>query len=239
VLTVADYAGLRAEQACRRTSGDRRQYGIGLSVYVDMTGMDGPEYGRVELRSDGTIVGYLGTSPHGQGHDTAFSMLLADELGVPMDRVTLVHGDTDQVASGVGTYASRSLQLGGSALHQAALALCEQARGFAAAALRVDERDVMLDRSTGRWLAGNDATTGLTWSDLAALHPGLSADGKYDSAPTVSFRAHLALVEVDMDTGEVTLRRYVAVDDAGRVVNPLIAEGQRHGGIAQGIGQAL
>jgi aerobic carbon-monoxide dehydrogenase large subunit len=108
-------------------------------------------------------------------------------------RVTLVHGDTDQVASGAGTYASRSLQLGGSALHQAALALRERARELAAGVLRVDEREVMLDRSTGRWHAGNDATTGLAWSDLAALHPGLSADGKYGSAPTVPFGAHLAL----------------------------------------------
>jgi carbon-monoxide dehydrogenase large subunit len=239
VLTAADYAGLRAEQARRRAGGDRRPYGIGLSVYVEMTGMGGPEHARVELRSDGTLVGYVGTSPHGQGHDTSFSMLLADALGVPMDRVTLMHGDTDRVASGVGTYASRSLQLGGSALHQAAVALCEQARGFAAAALQADERDVTLDRSTGRWHAGNDATTGLTWRDLAALHPDLSADGKHDSDPTVPFGAHLALVEVDIDTGEVMLRRYIAVDDVGRVVNPLIAEGQRHGGIAQGIGQAL
>ncbi|HKR50145.1 MAG TPA: molybdopterin cofactor-binding domain-containing protein, partial [Pseudonocardiaceae bacterium] len=118
-------------------------------------------------------------------------------------------------------------------------ALCEQARGFAAAALRVDERDIRLDRATGRWHPGNDSTTGLTWSDLAALHPGLSAHGKHDSDPTVPFGAHLALVEVDIDTGEVMLRRYLAVDDVGRVVNPLIAEGQRHGGIAQGIGQAL
>jgi carbon-monoxide dehydrogenase large subunit len=239
VLTAADYAGLRAEQARRRAGGDHRPYGIGLSVYVEMTGMGGPEQARVELGSDGTLVGYVGTSPHGQGHDTAFAMLLADALGVPMDRVTLVHGDTDRVASGVGTYASRSLQIGGSALHRAALALCEQARGFAAAALQVDERDIRLDRSTGRWHPGGEASTGLTWSDLAALHPGLSADGKYDSDPTVPFGAHLALVEVDIDTGEVMLRRYLAVDDAGRVVNPLLAEGQRHGGIAQGIGQAL
>jgi aerobic carbon-monoxide dehydrogenase large subunit len=239
VLTAADYPRLRAEQARRRAAGDHRLYGIGLSVYVEMTGMGGPEQARVELRSAGTFVGYVGTSPHGQGHDTSFAMLLADALGVPMDCVTLVHGDTDRVASGVGTYASRSLQIGGSALHRAALALCEQARGFAAAALRVDEREVMLDRSTGRWHAGHAASTGLTWSALAALHPGLSADGKYDSDPTVPFGAHLALVEVDIDTGQVTLRRYLAVDDVGRVVNPLIAEGQRHGGIAQGIGQAL
>jgi carbon-monoxide dehydrogenase large subunit len=239
VLTAADYSGLRTEQARRRARGDVRQYGIGLSVYVEMTGMGGPEHGRVELRPDGTIVGYIGTSPQGQGHDTSFSMLLADELGVPMERIAVVHGDTDRVASGVGTYASRSLQVGGSALHQAALALCEQARGLAATALLVDEQDIMLDRSTGRWHARNDPTTSLTWADLAEVHAGLSADGKYDTAPTVPFGAHLALVEVDTDTGKVSLRRYIAVDDAGRVVNPLITEGQRHGGIAQGIGQVL
>jgi carbon-monoxide dehydrogenase large subunit len=239
VLTAADYSGLRAEQARRRARGAVQQYGIGLSVYVEMTGMGGPEHGRVELRPDGTVIGYIGTAPQGQGHDTSFSMLLADELGVPMDRIRVVHGDTHRVASGVGTYASRSLQLGGSALHQAALALCERARGLAAAALLVDEQDIVLDRSTGRWHARDDPTTSLTWGNLADLHPGLGADGKYDTAPTVPFGTHLALVEVDTDTGQVSLRRYIAVDDAGRVVNPLIAEGQRHGGIAQGIGQAL
>jgi aerobic carbon-monoxide dehydrogenase large subunit len=239
VLTTADYPRLRAEQARRRDRGDVRQYGIGVSVYVEMTGMGGPEHGRVELRPDGTVVGYVGTSPHGQGHDTAFSMLLADELGLPMDRISVVHGDTGRVASGVGTYASRSLQLGGSALHQAARALRERARELAAAALRIDEHDIVLDRSTGRWHPREAPTTNLTWRDLAEMHDGLSADGKYDSAPTVPFGAHLALVEVDLDTGQVWLCRYIAVDDAGRVVNPLIAEGQRHGGIAQGIGQAL
>jgi carbon-monoxide dehydrogenase large subunit len=239
VLAAADYPRLRAEQERRRTRGDVRQYGIGVSVYVEMTGMGGPEQGRVELRPDGAVVGYVGTSPHGQGHDTSFSMLLADELGVPIDRITVVHGDTDRVASGGGTSASRSLQIGGSALHQAARALCEQARGLAAAALRVDEQDIMLDRSTGRWHARNDPTNSLTWGDLAEMQGGLSAEGKYDAAPTVPFGAHLALVEVDVDTGEVSLRRYIAVDDAGRLVNPLLAEGQRHGGIAQGIGQAL
>jgi aerobic carbon-monoxide dehydrogenase large subunit len=239
VLTAADYPRLRAEQERRRVRGDVRQYGIGVSVYVEMTGMGGPEHGRVELRPDGTVVGYLGTSPQGQGHDTSFSMLLSDELGLPMDRITVVHGDTDRVASGGGTSASRSLQIGGSALHQAARALCERARGLAADALRVDEQDIMLDRSTGRWNARNDPTAWLTWRDLAEMHGALSGDGKYDAAPTVPFGAHLALVEVDTATGQVSLRRYIAVDDAGRLLNPLIAEGQRHGGIAQGVGQAL
>jgi carbon-monoxide dehydrogenase large subunit len=239
VLTAGDYSLLRAEQTRRRARGDVRQYGVGLSVYVEMTGMDGPEQGRVEVRPDGGVVAYVGTSPHGQGHDTSFSMLLADELGVPMERITVVHGDTGRIAGGVGTYASRSLQLGGSALHLAARALCDQARGLAATTLLVDEQDVALDRSTGRWHARDGSTAGLTWGDLAEAHGVLSADGKYDSAPTVPFGAHLAVVEVDTETGLVSLHRYVAVDDAGRVVNPLLAEGQRHGGIAQGVGQAL
>jgi carbon-monoxide dehydrogenase large subunit len=239
VSAVPGYESLRAEQALRRARGDHRHLGIGLATYVEITGMDSPEQARVEMRPDGTAAAYVGTSPHGQGHDTSFAMLVADELGIPMDRVVVVHGDTDLVEAGVGTFGSRSLQLGGSALQEAAVALCQQARLVAARALHVPEQDVELDRSSARWHSRHQPKAGFSWGELAGLHGVLSADGKFDSTTTVPFGAHLAVVEVDGETGKVALLRYVAVDDAGRLLNPLIAEGQRHGGIAQGIGQAL
>jgi carbon-monoxide dehydrogenase large subunit len=239
VKALVDYDSLRAEQALRRARGDSRHLGIGLAVYVEMTGMGSPEQARVEMRPDGTTVAYVGTSPQGQGHDSTFAMLLADELGIPMDRVVMVHGDTDMAASGAGTFGSRSLQLGGSALREAAVGLCQQGRIVAARALGQPEQDVELDRTSGRWHGRQDPHVGLTWSELAALHGVLSADGKFESTTTVPFGAHLAVVEVDRETGQVALLRYIAVDDAGRLINPLIADGQRHGGIAQGIGQAL
>jgi carbon-monoxide dehydrogenase large subunit len=230
---------LRAEQSLRRARDDRRHLGIGLSVYVEVTGMDGPELARVEVRADGTAAAYVGTSPHGQGHDTSFAMLLADELGIAMDRIVMIHGDTGAVASGAGTFGSRSLQLGGSALRDATIALCDQGRMLAARALGLTEQDVELDRTSGRWHARHEPHVGLDWAELATRHGVLGADGKFDSTTTVPFGAHLAVVEVDGETGQVVLLRYITVDDAGRLVNPLLADGQRHGGIAQGLGQAL
>jgi aerobic carbon-monoxide dehydrogenase large subunit len=239
VSAAADYGSLRAEQARRRADDDSRLLGIGLSVYVEVSGGESPEQARVEMRGDGTAAAYVGTSPHGQGHDTSFAMVLADELGIAMDRIVMIHGDTDAVPSGVGTFGSRSLQLGGSALREAAIALRDQGRILAARALGLAEQDVELDRTSGRWHGRHEPDAGVPWGELAARHGALSADGKFASTPTVPFGAHLAVVEVDGETGQVVLLRYVAVDDSGRVVNPLIADGQRHGGIAQGLGQAL
>jgi aerobic carbon-monoxide dehydrogenase large subunit len=239
VRAAADYASLRAEQAVRRARNQSRHLGVGLAVYVQVSGMESPEQARVEVRPDGTAAAYVGTSPHGQGHDTSFAMLLADELGIAMDRIVVIHGDTELVASGAGTSGSRSLQSGGSALREAAVALCQQGRLVAARALGLTEQDVELDRASGRWHGRDEPRGGLEWGELAARHGVLSADGKFDSTTTVPFGAHLAVVEVDGDTGRVDLLRYVAVGDAGRLVNPLIAAGQLHGGIAQGLGQAL
>jgi aerobic carbon-monoxide dehydrogenase large subunit len=239
VTAAADYGSLRSEQARRRARNDNRLLGIGLSVYVEVTGMDSPEQAHVEMRRDGTAAAYVGTSPQGQGHDTSFAMLLADELGIAMDRIVMIHGDTDAVASGVGTFGSRSLQLGGSALREAAIALCDQGRTLAARALGLTEQDVELDRTRGRWHRRHEPHPGIHWGELAARYGVLSADGKFDSTTTVPFGAHLAVAEVDSETGQVLLLRYVAVDDAGHLVNPLIADGQRHGAIAQGLGQAL
>jgi carbon-monoxide dehydrogenase large subunit len=243
VLAVADYSALRNEQARRRAAGDGLQYGIGLSSYVEVTGFASEEHGRLAMDADGSVTADIGTSAQGQGHATTYSMIISDQLGVPPDRITVRHTDTASLGQGGGTFASRSLQLGGSALHEATERLYDEALPFAASALGVDERDVVLDRSTGRWGAGDDPTRQLTWAQLVS---GTRANGsfvvevKYAMPKlTFTFGTHLAVVTVDVETGRVSLLRLVALDDAGRLINPLLAEGQRLGGIAQGVGQAL
>ena len=244
VLAAAGYPELRAEQARRRERGDVAQLGIGLSCYVEITAGDysGGETSRLMVDSTGAATVYAGSSPHGQGHQTAFAMLVSAELGIPMDRITVRHGDTDEVPRGVGTYGSRSLQLGGSAVHQAAQDVRDQARGLAAKMLEASEADLELDVSHGTWMVRGDPDTALGWAAVAgqAGPGGLVADVDFRPAsPTFPFGAHLAVVQVDTETGRVTLLRHVTVDDAGRVLNPVLAEGQRHGGIAQGVAQAL
>jgi carbon-monoxide dehydrogenase large subunit len=243
VLTAADYPGLRAEQARRRAAGDHLQYGIGLASYVEVTGFGNEEHGRLELDAEGVITVDVGTSPQGQGHATTYSMIISDQLGVPLDRITVRRTDTGVLGAGTGTYASRSLQLGGSTLHEATVRLHDEALPLAAAALGADERDVVLDRGAGCWRAGNDPGRQITWAELVGRsRPGgsLVVEVKYAMPKlTFAYGAHLALVTVDVETGLVELIRLVAVDDAGRLINPLLAEGQRYGGIAQGVGQAL
>ncbi|TMD93398.1 MAG: xanthine dehydrogenase family protein [Chloroflexi bacterium] len=245
LLEAADYAGLRAEQARRREGGGARQLGIGLSVYVEITnGVPGGEYAGLEVRVDGSAVVRSGTSPHGQGHATAWAMLASDRLGIPMERIEMVFNDTDLVRSGVGTFGSRSLQVGGMAVDQAAVVVLDRARRLLAELLEADPADVVVDASTGRLHVAGSPAAGRSWAELAAFaaergEP-LAADVDFQpQGATFPFGAHLALVEVDTETGAVVLRRLVAVDDAGRIVNPLLAEGQRHGGIAQGAAQAL
>ena len=244
VLAAAGYPELRAEQARRRERGDVVQLGIGVSCYVEITAGDysGGETSRLVVDGTGAATVYTGSSPHGQGHQTAFAMLVTSELGIPMDRITVRHGDTDEVPRGVGTYGSRSLQLGGSAVHQAAVEVREQARGLAAGLLEASEADLELDVSRGTWQVRGDPDTGLSWAAVAgqAGPEGLVADVDFKPAsPTFPFGAHVAVAEVDTETGKATLVRHVTVDDAGRVLNPVLAEGQRHGGIAQGVAQAL
>jgi len=244
VLAAAGYAELRAEQARRRERGDVVQLGIGLSTYVEITAADASdgETARVVVDDSGSATVYTGTSPHGQGHHTAWAMLVQDELGIPMDRVTVIHGDTDAVPEAVGTYGSRSLQLGGAAVHQAAIEVREKARGLAADMIEASEADLEFDTDRGVWQVRGDPASGLGWSDIArhAGQGGLSADVRFTaSQPTFPFGAHVSVVEVDTETGKVTLARHVTVDDAGRILNPVLAEGQRHGGIAQGAAQAL
>ena len=244
VLAGAGYPGLRAEQARRRERGDVVQLGIGVASYVEITAADADngETARVVVNGDGTATVYTGSSPHGQGHDTAWSMLVQSDLGIPMDKVTVLHGDTDEIPLGTGTYASRSLQLGGMAVHKAALEVKDQARRLAADMMEASEADLELDIDRGLWHVRGDPESGRNWADVAghAGPDGLVAAVHFTEAqPTFPFGAHVAVAEVDTETGKVTLVRHVTVDDAGIVVNPVLTEGQRHGGIAQGAAQAL
>jgi carbon-monoxide dehydrogenase large subunit len=244
VLAGSGYAGLRAEQARRRERGDVVQLGIGVASYVEITAADADngETARVVVNGDGTATVYTGSSPHGQGHYTAWAMLVQSDLGIPMDKVTVLHGDTDEIPLATGTYASRSLQLGGVAVHKADLEVKEQARRLAADMMEASEADLELDIDRGLWHVRGDPGSGRTWADVAshAGPDGLMAAVHFTEAqPTFPFGSHVAVAEVDTETGKVTLVRHVTVDDAGIVVNPVLTEGQRHGGIAQGAAQAL
>jgi len=239
VLKAAGYEQLRHQQEQRRQGSGTRQLGIGLSVYVEITAADAAagETAKIEVDSAGKATVYTGSSAHGQGHHTAWAMLVRDELGIPMDQITVIHGDTDLIPDGTGTYASRSLQLGGSAVHKAALEVKDEARRRAAQILEASAADIVLEN--GQWQVAGDPDTALTWARIAEKEP-VRADVKFTAdSPTFPFGAHVAVVEVDTGTGKVTLIRHVTVDDAGPVLNPILAEGQRHGGIAQGAAQAL
>jgi aerobic carbon-monoxide dehydrogenase large subunit len=244
VLAAAGYDQLRQEQRHRRQNGGPKQLGIGLSTYVEITAADAGagETAKLEVSGDGSATVYTGSSAHGQGHHTAWAMLVQDELGIPMDRVTVIHGDTDLIPVGVGTYASRSLQLGGSAVHKAAIEVKDEARHQAAEMLEAAEADVVLEVATGLWQVRGDPDTALSWAQVAGHASGgsLIADVSFtEDRPTFPFGAHVSVVEVDTETGQVRMLRHVSVDDAGRVLNPVLTEGQRHGGIAQGAAQAL
>ncbi len=244
VLDAANYSALRKEQAERRQRGDRHQLGIGVSVYVEITsGGTNHEDARIEVLPDGRAIVYTGTSPHGQGHVTAWSMIASEHTGIPMDKIDVVWGDTDIIPDGLGTYGSRSLQLGGAAVHQTAQKLVELARSVAAAALEAAEADVVLDKSRGAFHVAGTPAVAVTWGELSARRAsegGLTIAERFTSGgATFPFGAHVAVVEVDVETGKVTHLKQVACDDAGTVLNPLLLEGQIHGGIAQGSAQAL
>jgi carbon-monoxide dehydrogenase large subunit len=244
VLDAAGYEELRAEQARRRENGGAKQLGIGVSVYVEVTAgpQAGEEFGRVVVHPDGSATAYTGSSAHGQGHDTSFAMLVTDALGIPLEKVTVSHGDTDEVPRGVGTFGSRSLQLGGSAIHVASEQVVDKARRIAAELLEADPDDIELDRAGGAFHVAGTPAVSRSWGEIAseAGPSGLEAETDFRSeSPTYPFGAHVAVVEIDTDTGDVRLVRMVTCDDAGTVLNPLLVEGQRHGGIAQGVAQAL
>jgi carbon-monoxide dehydrogenase large subunit len=252
LLDAAGYRGLREEQAQRRSRGDVRQLGIGLSVYVEVTAGPFPdkEWGALEVRADGTALVRTGVSAHGQGHHTSLAMIASDALGIPVEDIEVVHGDTDVVPQGGGTGGSRSMQLGGSAVLKASEQVVDRARELAAQLLEANPDDVVLDKAGGRFHVAGTPTIARTWGEVAAEAGqgdggspgggGLASEMVFEaSQPTFPFGAHLAVVEVDTETGRVELARMVAVDDAGRILNPLLAEGQIHGGLAQGAAQAL
>ncbi|HEY0934964.1 MAG TPA: xanthine dehydrogenase family protein molybdopterin-binding subunit [Trebonia sp.] len=244
VLEAAGYDELRAEQRRRIEAGGPRLLGIGLASYVEITAADGGagETAKVEVHDDGTATVYTGSSSHGQGHHTAYAMLVTEELGIPMDKIEVIHGDTDLIPEGVGTYASRSLQLGGSAVQKAAIEVKDEAVKRAAELFEAAESDIVLDTETGSWHIAGDPDKSLSWGEVAAAgDDGLIVANVRFTAdrPTFPFGSQLSLVEVDVETGKVTLLRHVTADDAGPVLNPILLDGQRHGGIAQGAAQAL
>lgn len=238
VLAAGDYVELRAEQAERRRSADERQLGLGLATYVEITG-GGKESATVSIHSDGGATVFTGVSPHGQGHATAFAMIVADQLGIPIDRVDLVWGDTDLVPRGGGTGGSRSLQMGGSAALGATKAVAELARQRAGELWEIDPADVVIDRARAGVSVAGIPDRFVSLAELAAEEELTARDIFAAEGSSFPFGAHLAVVEVDCATGKVALLRLIAVDDAGTVLNPLLAEGQRHGGLAQGVAQAL
>jgi aerobic carbon-monoxide dehydrogenase large subunit len=251
-LELFDYAGLRAEQARRRAAGEPVQLGIGVSTYTEVCGggikyaKDAQETATVRLLPDGGAEVVVGTSPFGTGHATSWSQLVADVLGVPYDGVRVVHGDTTTAPHGFDSYGSRSLVVGGAAIHEAAVRTRTKATGLAAEMLEAAAGDLELVQGTFR-VKGTPGV-GVTIAEVAlrsyaspnGFEPGLgSACGSNLETVTYPAGTHLAAVEVDTETGHVRVIRFVAVDDVGTVVNPLIVDGQVHGGVAQGIGEAL
>jgi aerobic carbon-monoxide dehydrogenase large subunit len=243
VLTAGDYAGLRAEQQRRRAANDPRMLGIGLSCYVEITGaMPGPEPARVEVHGDGSATVYAGSTPHGQGHVTSFAMIASDRLGIPFDEIDVVYGDTATSPPGGVTGGSRTLQVCGTVVGRASDLVVEQARNLAATLLEASPDDIVLDRETGRFHVAGTPAVARSWAEVVAAGGAgdIGAETSFEPAgPTFPFGANLAVVEVDRDTGKVEVLRLIGCDDAGKVLNPLIFEGQLHGGMAQGIAQAL
>ncbi len=249
-LRLAGYEEVRREQAERRGRGDRLALGVGVACYVEVTGFGRKEFGATEVGADGTVTVRVGTSPQGQGHETAFAQLAASVLRMPIEAVRVLHSDTGLVRQGEGTYGSRSLQVGGTAVHETASSLVEKARQVAAHELEVAVEDVAL-LEDGRVGVVGAPERSLTWAEIATiaadpvrlpegLEPGLAAETRsFQREYTYPFGAHVAVVEVDLETGDARLRRHVSVDDCGRIMNPMLVRGQVHGGLAQGIAQAL
>jgi carbon-monoxide dehydrogenase large subunit len=260
-LEMVEYDAVRKEQAERRAAGDTRELGIGLSTYTEMCGLapsrilgailyaaGGWDAATVRCLPTGSVEVFIGTSPHGQGHVTTFSQIVAERLGVPIDQVEVVHGDTTAMQLGLDTYGSRSLAVGGIALYNAAEKVIDKARGVVAHKLEVSPDDLQFENGTFT-VAGTDksmtvrdaALHAFTAHDLPdGMEPGLEATFVYDP-PNFSWPggAHICVVEVDTETGQVDLRRYIAVDEIGNVINPMVVDGQVHGGVTQGIAQAL
>ena len=259
-LEMVGYEKFRQEQKEARERG--RYLGIGLSTYIEISGAAPSaiastlgaqgglwESSRVRVHVTGKVTVFIGTSPHGQGHETSFAQLAASELGVPIEDVEVIHGDTGQVQQGVGTFGSRSGPVGGTAVYLTLGKIKEKAKQIAAHHLEVDAEHVIFEN--GKFVVEDIPEKSMSFQEAAleaylarnlpeGMEPGLEEVGFYDPPNfTWPFGAHIAVVEVDPDTGDVKLLRFVAVDDVGKVINPMIVDGMVQGGIAQGVGQAL
>ncbi len=258
-LEMVGYANFKEEQAEARKHG--KLLGIGFSTYVEACGIAPSavvgslgaraglfESAQVRVQPTGKVNVYTGSHSHGQGHETTFAQIVADKFGIPLADVEIIHGDSDSVAFGMGTYGSRSLAVGGSAIVKSIEKVLEKGAKIAAHKLECSADD--LDFADGKWtVKGTDKS--LSFGDVALtayvphvypanLEPGLDFSSFYDPANfTYPFGCHIAVVEVDEETGKVTMKRFIAVDDVGNVINPMVVDGQIHGGLAQGIGQAL
>jgi carbon-monoxide dehydrogenase large subunit len=241
-LRIADYAALRREQAERRQRGDRVQLGIGVSCYVEVTG-GGGEFAEVEVHDDGMITVKAGTSAHGQGHATTFSQIAADQFGVPMEQIRYVQSDTGLVDRGGGTGGSRSIQLGGTAVLQTSKLVVERARELVAEMLEAAPEDIVVT-GDGRVGVAGVPSQALEWGEVSRLaaargEPLLVQHDTAKAGSSFPFGAHVSVVKVDTETGSVVPIQHFAVDDCGVIVNPLLVDGQVHGGLASGIAQAL
>jgi carbon-monoxide dehydrogenase large subunit len=261
-MELFGYDALRAEQAERNARGDSVRLGIGISTYTEMCGLapsrvlgslafgaGGWEHAAIRMLPTGKVEVVTGSSAHGQGHETAWSQIAADQLGVPFEDIRVLHGDTQVAPRGLDTYGSRSLVVGGMALVGACDKVIEKGKRVAAHMMEASADDIEFVR--GRFQVRGDPEQGRTIQELALAtftahnfpddhEPSLDSEATFDPE-NFSFPhgTHLCAVEVDTETGMVSVRSYVAVDDIGKVVNPLIVDGQVHGGIAQGIAQAL
>jgi carbon-monoxide dehydrogenase large subunit len=249
-LQMAGMDELRKEQAARRERGDHVLLGIGVSVYVEITAFASKDFASVEVGANGGVTVLAGTSPQGQGHETAFAQITSALLAVPFESVRVIHSDTGVVPRGAGTWASRSLQIAGSAVLEQSQAVVAKARKLAAHLLEVDAADLSPFHD-GRIEVTGAPDRALTWEELAAaaqdstrlpegMEPGLASSGTFrEVESTFPFGSHVAVVEVDTQTGDARLIRHIAVDDCGRILNPMLVDGQVHGGLGQGIAQAL
>ncbi|GCE24744.1 aldehyde dehydrogenase [Dictyobacter alpinus] len=254
-MDMIEYDKLREEQKQKRAQG--KLMGIGISSYVEICGI-GPkgtapfglyESARVRIEQTGTVMVYTGSSPHGQGEETTFAQIVGSELGIPQEKVLILHGDTDSTPEGRGTYGSRTTAVGGSAVFQATLRLKEKMKTIAAAMLEASASDIELE--DGKFTVAGSPQKSISFNKVAAaantsntlapgIEPGLETTVFFEpEACTFPFGTHICVVEVDKDTGEAKITRYIAVDDCGRQLNPLIVAGQVHGGIVQGVGQAM
>ena len=236
VVELSGYEALRREQRLRRTRNDQWLLGVGVSTYIEVTG-NGPteEFASVAIEPDGSATVLSGVSSHGQGHQTTYAQIAAAQLGLTMDKIRVIQSDTAVVPRGNGTYGSRSLQLAGSAVDKAAEAVVAQACQIAAERLEANVADTVVHNGVGIGIIGSPATA-IPWAELAPLAVEFDFD---QGARTYPSGAHVSVVEVDRETGAVRVIRHITVDDCGNVINPMLAQGQQHGGIAQGVAQAL